>query len=732
MANYNVGNIEVGVISQSSGALNELQKVKQKLKEIKTAQTQQSNNAKTSSQKTIEAYSKITSALSNVKKSFTSIIDVGKIYVALNYLRRFANGIAQITTYASDYAETLNKFQVSFGNLYKENLKFVNELSKAYGLSKNTLMDYTSTFNNMLKALGSLSDKTSSTISRTLTQMAIDYSSLFNQSIDSTMKAFQSVLSGSVRPIRSTSGFDVSETTIYSLYQSLGGDKSMRQLNQLEKRLLRIYAVQQQMIATGSIGDYARTIENVGNQIKVFKEQIIELGSTWGRLILYYIKPLIQGLNGIMIAFNTVGEALTKNIIEESEEAKKDFASLENIFESTNESAEELSKSLTQLGLDQLNIIGGTSSGLGEIDPRILDAISEYKSNLSGFKMEAHNIAQNILKWAGFTFDANGQLINVEETVDRIKEKIVMVGSILLGIGGTIIGVNLSKSIMNIVSAVEGVISLIGGALLGKIMLIVGAVSLIGIAIIDIIKNNKEQADKWLASLKLTWEQSLKPALDNLLTVFSQIWEILKLAYEHIIKPIALIIGDLFVNTIVPLLGVVTNIVSMVLKIIMPFITLLASILMPIIDMALAGVRGILYFIELIIQFALKAVEAIVNIVSVILEPVTDVINWIIEQINKLGANVPEWLGGGWEIKKIEKINFDDLTAKFTKDTTSAESMEQNDANNVAMTNAILESNNRIVNAINNKNTTLSVNGKELAETINDDLIDVSVRRNLI
>ena len=45
---------------------------------------------------------------------------------------------------------------------------------------------------------------------------------------------------------------------------------------------------------------------------------------------------------------------------------------------------------------------------------------------------------------------------------------------------------------MNIVSAVKGVVSLIGGALLGKIMLIVGAVALIGVAIADIIKNNKE------------------------------------------------------------------------------------------------------------------------------------------------------------------------------------------------------------------------------------------------
>lgn len=195
-----------------------------------------------------------------IKNNFNKLFDVGKIYFLFNYSKRIVSGIARMVSYASDYAEILNKFQVSFGSIYEDNLKSVNQLAEAFGFSTNTLMDYTATFNNMLQSLGNLSDKTNASISQSLTRMAIDYSSLFNVSIQRAMEAFQSAISGNIRTLRSISGFDVSEITIFSIYQELGGTKSMRQLNQLEKRLLRIIAIQRQMGETGAVGDYGRTI----------------------------------------------------------------------------------------------------------------------------------------------------------------------------------------------------------------------------------------------------------------------------------------------------------------------------------------------------------------------------------------------------------------------------------------------------------------------------------------
>lgn len=203
--------------------------------------------------------------------NFKNMFDLGKLYLYYNYSKRIAQSIGKVITYASDYVEILNKFQVSFGDLYQDNLKLVNQLAQAFSFSTNTLMDYTATFNNMLKGLKGLTEETSAIISQTLTKMAIDYSSLFNVSLQSAMEAFQSAISGNIRTLRSISGFDVSEITIFSIYQQLGGTKSMRQLNQLEKRLLRIIAIQQQMSATGTLGDYGRTI-NCGFDKKLSNE----------------------------------------------------------------------------------------------------------------------------------------------------------------------------------------------------------------------------------------------------------------------------------------------------------------------------------------------------------------------------------------------------------------------------------------------------------------------------
>ena len=91
------------------------------------------------------------------------------------------------------------------------------------------------------------------------------------------------------RSIRSVSGYDVSETSLYEIYKGLGGDKSMRQLDQIEKRLLRIIAVQQQMEDTNALGDFAKTINSTANQLKQLKETLKEIGRWIGQLLMAFI-----------------------------------------------------------------------------------------------------------------------------------------------------------------------------------------------------------------------------------------------------------------------------------------------------------------------------------------------------------------------------------------------------------------------------------------------------------
>ena len=465
MATYNVGNVEVGVQADTTTAESNIDKLISKFNKLQSTTSKELN---VSLEKTIKDVKEVGKASKNINKSFS----FGRMYTAFNYLRGALGYVVKMISMASDYVETLNKFQVSFASLYKENLDYVNKISKAYGFSRVTLMEYTSTFNNMLKSLDGLTDEMSAKLSRTLTQMAIDYSSLFNTSIETTMTAFQAMLSGSIRPIRSTSGFDVSDTTIMALYQSLGGTKSSRELTQLEKRLLRILAVQKQLVETGATGDFYKTIETFSNQVKILTEQVKEFATIWGRIFLVQLKPVIQWVNGLLMALNEIGEALTKDIeIANDMNIDDEFAGFSKIENSATDAANAVDKLNNKLlGLDQINVLSssGSVSSIGGIDQAILDNLNEYTSKLDSMQMKAHEIAEDILNWLGYTRDINGELQYTGGNLEVIKFTL-----------GVIIGYKLSTLLISLYTTLSSINIATLGSKLAVVALAYSIVSLI-------------------------------------------------------------------------------------------------------------------------------------------------------------------------------------------------------------------------------------------------------------
>lgn len=266
------------VYSDMSVAQAKVEKIRSTMMSASQIEIINSNKVKKSNaqlQITENRLKKIQSQSNKTSFSFSKIFNLGKIYFWLNYTKRAGQAVANMLNSAISFNETLNKFQVSMGDYYEQSIKFVNNLTYAFNLSTESIMNYQSTFKNMLDAIGGLSPDTTYGLSETLTRMAIDYASLFNVSIDRAMEQFQSTLSGQIRSIRSVSGYDVSEASIYAIYQSLGGTKTIRQLDQIEKRLLRILAVQQQMERTGAVGDFEKTINICGSNKKLLDKLFV-------------------------------------------------------------------------------------------------------------------------------------------------------------------------------------------------------------------------------------------------------------------------------------------------------------------------------------------------------------------------------------------------------------------------------------------------------------------------
>lgn len=419
MANYRTGNLELQVKVYSDAAAASLSKM---------------NNQLDKTQKTLK----------NVGITAT----LGKINYTINMIRYYGRAVSNLVQYGMDYVETLNLWQVANrGNIALAD-EFITKMTKAYGISEQTLMNYQAIFKNMLSALGDISDMASSQLSMQLTQLAIDFSSFYNVSIERAMTVYQSILSGQVRPVRSISGMDITENTIFALYQRAGGTKTMRQLSQVEKRLLRIVAVFDQMGESGAIGDMAKTIESAANQSRVMGEQFKEILTWSGQIILLWLNNagVLTKVNAVLI---TIKE-LTKAIAYDLGYEEADFLSgMITETESATESVEELQGKL--LSFDKFNALNTSENNVLGVDPTIENLISKINLEIGKFKMQQET-AKEWLAMIGLV-DEDGD--GVYELTGKTRDFLSVLKTIVLSVG-VLLAMSLVKKIGKLSAAVLG------------------------------------------------------------------------------------------------------------------------------------------------------------------------------------------------------------------------------------------------------------------------------------
>ncbi len=365
--------------------------------------------------------------------SLKNLFNFGKLRFTLHYAKRIANTIAQIAKSGSDYLETLNLWAIAM----RQNLdiadQFINKISKAYGISETTLMNAQATFKNMIGSLGQIGEDTAYKLSESVTQMAIDYASLYNVSIESAFNKFQAALAGQVRPIRSVSGYDITETTLYDLYQSIGGTKTMRQLNRTEKQLLSILAIYKQMGVSGAAGDMAKTINQFANQSRIMTEQ-------WERIKIYsgiLVRNFIDS-NQILIYINasliTISEILKAIANATSDTSPDQF--LDNLFEDateTNEVIDELQGKL--LDFDKIRALDTTATdSVISIDETVLNALSNYTSTISDANSKAQELANTWLKNLGLVDENNDGILDINKSLTDVLSTLESIGISLVAL----------------------------------------------------------------------------------------------------------------------------------------------------------------------------------------------------------------------------------------------------------------------------------------------------------
>ena len=347
--------------------------------------------------------------------------------------RRLGVIVGNIATKGSEFEETLNLWEVSMGNeLIPQATEFVDKLNEAYGISKKTLMNSQAIFKNMLGSLGQISDETAYQLSEGITQMALDYASLYNVKFEDAMTKFQAALAGQVRPIRSVAGYDITENTLFQLYEQLGGTKTMRQLSRTEKQLLAIYAVFQQMQRSGATGDLERTINSFANQSRVMADAWEDIQTYAG---LVFIRTLEQGkvmqtINGMLIFTARFLEKLASSLDSSFGSTENIFSEIENGADSATEATEQLEKKL--LGFDKFRSLSSPEEESSlNLDENLINAFAEYETL-------GEDLAN---KWLDPLLDKNGEL----------KDSIVAIGIVISGLA---LG-NLATTLFSIVKSLR-------------------------------------------------------------------------------------------------------------------------------------------------------------------------------------------------------------------------------------------------------------------------------------
>ena len=367
----------------------------------------------------------LSSAAKTVLGAFESIVGVG-VGVSL----------AEAVKQSIDYSENLNLLQVALKGSADAGMQFVSTLQEIYGLDPTNILSSVGYFYQMSDAVGT-STKAAETMSMGLTKAAADISSLFNVDIETVQSNLASGMQGMSRAVRKY-GMDIRAVTLKQTAMSLGIQGSTATMNEATLQGLRYVTMMRQ--AQNAMNDFGNTIESPANQLKIFKEQISQLGRAIGNFFIPILQKVLPLLNGIAMAIRVIltflgtlfgldigsfNSSLTAGVDAANDEAD----ALAGVGSAAASAKKEIDNLLAPF--DELNILqqqaaksGGSSGGGGisgvEMDPRLLAEIEKLSASFTDVRMKANEVRDAILEVFGLSWDGSTISITTDGFIDKL------------------------------------------------------------------------------------------------------------------------------------------------------------------------------------------------------------------------------------------------------------------------------------------------------------------------
>lgn len=298
---------------------------------------------------------------------------------------------------AEDYAQSFgNRVNVLLGKM--SGLKvdvdggLISESGmKNLGLNLQEITQYASQLASITNSLGQTGEVTTA-ISKSMTMLAGDISSLFNVDFSTVATNLQSGLIGQSRALYKY-GIDITNATLQTYAYKYGIEKAVSEMSQAEKQQLRLLAILDQ--SKVSWGDLANTINSPSNMIRQFTNNVKEAGMVLGQLFIPVLQKVLPVINGVVIAIKRLLVSVASLL-----GIKIDFSAFGQGVSGYNEKLEDTADALDKvgksakkaksytLGIDELKIIDPNSGSSGsspaggagiDLTKEIMDATAEYE-----------------------------------------------------------------------------------------------------------------------------------------------------------------------------------------------------------------------------------------------------------------------------------------------------------------------------------------------------------------
>lgn len=418
----------------------------------------------------------VTTAIGKLGQGFKRVISgissfIGKIKEAITSLTKFGQSTKQASTLTNSlktafagltaikvgdwlskavaqsirYVENLNLFTVAMGSAVDSATEFVDKMAETLGLDPSNIMRHVGYFYQLADAI-EMPAESAKTLSLSLTKAANDIASLFNVDIEQVTENLAAGMQGMSRAVRKY-GIDIRNATLQTIALRYGLQEQVGSMSEANRQALRYIAIIEQTSkatnqiatdtdeATRAIGDFARNIETPANQLRIFKEQISQLGRAIGDAFIRPLATAIAYVNGFIMALRVAIQFLTslfgissKGLGGTVDGFEDEADAIGAVGEAAGGAADEVKKLLAPF--DELNILaedtaaaGGGGGGMDELlDPALAQAIADMELKLDEIRMKAFDVRDAILSFFGLEWDAEG---SIQFNKDMFKDSLL-------------------------------------------------------------------------------------------------------------------------------------------------------------------------------------------------------------------------------------------------------------------------------------------------------------------